>query len=219
MKIPPLFLFQDMSEAELKKMESQAGLRKQTFLKNETVFRMGDLVNEMGIVLSGCVMIESVDLWGNRSILNHVEPGQVFAESYALCREPMMVSAVCPEESEILFIHLPSLMNPGGKSETWQTTFLQNLLQVTAQKNLTLSNRIFFTTPKSVRSRLLIYLSSQAVRNGSRAFTIPFNRQQLADYLNLDRSALSKELCRMRDEGQLYFRKNKFILYETENPE
>ena len=81
-----------------------------------------------------------------------------------------------------------------------------------------LSHRIFCTTPKNVRGRLLTYLSAQAVKNGSMEFTIPFTRQQMADYLNLDRSALSKELCRMRDEGLLTFYKNRFTLIQLNQP-
>lgn len=81
---------------------------------------------------------------------------------------------------------------------------------MTAHKNMVLSNRIFCTVSKSARSRILSFLSAQALKSGSMEFTVPFNRQQMADYLNLDRSALSKELCRMRDEGILYFNKNNF---------
>ena len=91
---------------------------------------------------------------------------------------------------------------------------MQNLLRISVQKNLILSNRIFCTTPKTIRERLLIYLTGQAVRTGSTAFEIPFDRQGMADYLNLDRSALSKELGKMRKEGILDFHKNKFTLYQ-----
>ena len=93
---------------------------------------------------------------------------------------------------------------------------LKNLLIISVNKNLTLSTRIFCTASKSGRSRVMTFLSAQAVKNDNMEFTIPFNRQQMADYLNLDRSALSKELCRMRDEGILSFRKNKFKLYKIE---
>ena len=91
-------------------------------------------------------------------------------------------------------------------------TLLHNLLTVSMRKNLSLSQRIFCTTPKTVRGRLLTYFSAQAAKADSPEFEIPFNRQQMADYLNLDRSALSKELGRMRDEGLLEFEKNHFIL-------
>ena len=90
-------------------------------------------------------------------------------------------------------------------------TILNNLLHISIQKNLTLSNRIFCTSPKTIRERLLIYLSNESRKAGSQEFVIPFDRQQLADYLNVDRSALSKELGKMRDEGLIEFRKNDFI--------
>ena len=89
---------------------------------------------------------------------------------------------------------------------------LRRLLAVSMRKNFSLSQRIFCTTPKTVRGRLLTYFSAQAARCGRMAFEVPFNRQQMADYLNLDRSALSKELCKMRDEGLLEFDKNRFVL-------
>ena len=92
------------------------------------------------------------------------------------------------------------------------TPLLRRLLAVSMRKNLSLSQRIFCTTPKTVRGRLLTYFSAQAARCGRMAFEVPFNRQQMADYLNLDRSALSKELCKMRDEGLLEFDKNRFVL-------
>lgn len=90
---------------------------------------------------------------------------------------------------------------------------MQNILYISVQKNLILSRRIFCTTPKTVRSRLFIYLSTEAAKSKSTTFQIPFDRQGLADYLNLDRSALSKELGKMRDEGILEFHKNKFVLH------
>ena len=122
-----------------------------------------------------------------------------------------MVDAVAAEDCEVLFLHTGALSDsrvPAGV----RGTLLHNLLTVSMRKNLGLSQRIFCTTPKTVRGRLLTYFSAQAAKADSPEFEIPFNRQQMADYLNLDRSALSKELGRMRDEGLLEFEKNHFIL-------
>jgi len=118
--------------------------------------------------------------------------------------------AVAAEECEVLFVNISAFS--GGAPGTVHEKLLRNLLTVSMRKNLSLSQRIFCTTPKTVRGRLLTYFSAQAARSGSLQFEIPFNRQQLADYLNLDRSALSKELCKMRDEGLLEFDKNRFVL-------
>ena len=112
----------------------------------------------------------------------------------------------------MLFVDLDRLLSPENAGKSWYMKLLRALMTLCAQKNLLLSSRIFSTTPKSVRGRLLTFLSQQSVRAGATEFSVPFNRQQMADYLNLDRSALSKELCRMRDEGMLEFRKNRFHL-------
>lgn len=122
-----------------------------------------------------------------------------------------MVDAVAAEHCEILFLHTAALTDARIKPAL-QDKLLRRLLAVSMRKNLSLSQRIFCTTPKTVRGRLLTYFSAQAARCGRMAFEVPFNRQQMADYLNLDRSALSKELCKMRDEGLLEFDKNRFVL-------
>ena len=177
--------------------------------KSGVIFRTGDIIHETGIVQSGSVNIENTDLWGNRSILSNVGRGQVFGETYAMCGEPMMVDAVAAENSEILFLRLDILMD---ENQPWYGRIMSNMLRVSVQKNLELSSRIFFTTPKTIRGRLLAYLSAMSVKCGSTTFQVPFDRQQMADYLNLDRSALSKELGKMRDEGLIEFYKNTFRL-------
>ena len=163
------------------------------------------------MVVKGSVHIENLDLWGTKSILSSVDAGQAFAETYAFCGDALMVDAVAAEDCEVLFLHTGALSDsrvPAGV----RGTLLHNLLTVSMRKNLSLSQRIFCTTPKTVRGRLLTYFSAQAAKADSPEFEIPFNRQQMADYLNLDRSALSKELGRMRDEGLLEFEQNHFIL-------
>ena len=193
-------LFQGITENEWNEMQNCSCMRQQSFEKNELIFRMGESVREIGIVLTGSVNIENVDLWGNKSLLSNISAGQVFAETYAFCQEPLL--------------NLETLMQPRYQDTLWTDKIMQNLLRISIYKNLILSNRIFCTTPKTIRGRLLIYLSSQASKAESTVFQIPFNRQELADYLNLDRSALSKELGKMRDEGILEFRKSQFVLHQ-----
>ena len=208
-----LSLFKGLQEGDLAQMEHGRCLRQKRFARREVIFRAGSTVHEIGIVLSGSVLIESIDLWGNLSILSQVGPGQTFAETYAFCAEPLMVDAVAAEECEVLFLDTAALSCPHAE-HPWQDQLLHNLLRESMQKNRILSRRIFCTTPKTVRGRLLTYLSGQAVQAGATRFSIPFNRQQLADYLNLDRSALSKELGRMRAEGLIDFEKNRFTLLQ-----
>ena len=194
-----IFLFQGLTEADIDQMERSRCLRRKAFARRQTIFCTGDAVHEIGIVLQGAVHIESIDLWGSKSILSEVGEGQAFAETYAFCGEPLMVDVLAAADCEVLFLDTAALFRPHAE-HSWQDRLLRNLLRVSMKKNLALSRRILCTAPKTVRGRLLTYLSGQAVQAGG------------MEYLNLDRSALSKELCRMRDEGLLTFRKNHFVL-------
>lgn len=205
-------VFQGLTEQELHDLEEIGAISRQNFHKHVTVFHVGDIVHEIGIVLEGSVLIENNDLWGNKSILSRVEKGQVFAESYAFHDVPLMVDAIADEDSLILFLDVQRLMEEQNAQATWYCKMLKNLLLISTKKNRNLSNRIFCTTAKTVRGRLAAFFSEQAAKAGSNTFDIPFNRQQMADYLNLDRSALSKELGKMREEGLLTFHKNHFSI-------
>lgn len=211
-------LFKKINENEWMDMERCGCMRIQLFAKNSIIFHAGDLIHEIGIVLTGSVNIENVDLWGNKSLLSNITPGVLFGESYALCKVPILVNAVTAEISEILFLNIDIFTDAKYSMKTWYVKIMQNMLQISLHKNLNLVNRSFCTTPKTIRGRLLIYLSEEAAKAESTTFRIPFNRQELADYLNLDRSALSKELGKMRDEGILNFHKNQFSLVHTAPP-
>ena len=161
------------------------------------------------MVLAGRVTVEHHDFWGNRSVLDSLGPGKVFAETYALLpEEPLQVSVTGAEAGKALFL------SPGKLGK--DPRLLRNLLLLTAEKNLRLSRRIFHTSSKTIRGRVLSYLSFEAARNGSREFTIPFTRQQLADYLEVDRSALSHELGNMAREGLLRTTRSRFTLLVKE---
>ena len=148
-------LFQNLDETEIKQMKAFSRMRKSSYMKGDLIFRTGDIVCEIGIVQKGSVNIENTDLWGNRSILSNLSEGQVFAETYALCHEPMMVDAVAADFCEILFLNFNMLMEKQNIGQSWYSKILNNMLQVSVQKNLLLSNRIFCTTAKTIRGRLL----------------------------------------------------------------
>lgn len=208
-------LFEGASAGETEKMLNCLGAGEKNYDKGEVIYHAGDIVHSMGLVLSGCVNVESDDLWGNKSILNHIEKGQIFAETYAcIPDEPMMVNVVAQEASVVLFINAGRLLSTCPNACTYHSRLVRNLLSATARKNLNLSRRILHTSSKSIRGRLISYLSFQAARQGSHHVTIPFNRQQLADYLGVDRSAMSKELGRMQKDGLLTVNKNAFCLLE-----
>ena len=205
-------LLHNITPKELDEMQTLHGMHRHSYQKGEMILHAGNIAQEMGIVLSGNVHIENVNVWGTRSILQAVPAGQMFAETYVMCREPLMVDVVCAEDAQVLMMDITVLLREENRQKTWHPKLYHNLLMGAFQKNLALSNRIFCTTPKSVRGRVLSFLSYQSVRAGGAEFTIPFDRQEMADYLNLDRSALSKELGKMRRDGLIDFRKNHFVL-------
>lgn len=183
------------------------------FPKGAVVYHAGEMVEALGLVLRGRVQVESDDYWGNKSVLDSAGPGMVFAEAYAcIPGQPLMVSVVAAMDSRILFLNVNRILQTCGKGCAHHREIIRNLLALSAQKNLALSRRIFHTSPKSIRGRLLSYLSFQAAHCESKGFTIPYNRQQLADYLNVDRSALSNELGKMRREGLIDFEKDRFTI-------
>ena len=202
-------LFQGLSEGERETALRALSVTERNYQKGKRIFSAGDIVDRMGLVISGSVTIESSDLWGNRTILSHIAPGQFFAETYALLKdEPMLVDVCVNEESRILFLRLDTLQT----AEHWTVKITRNLLTISVRKNLALSLRSFHTAPKTIRERVTAYLNTEALRQRSRTFRIPYDRQQLANYLNLDRTALSKELGRMRNDGLIEFRKDHFVL-------
>ena len=187
-------LFQGSEPDQVKEMMKCFYAREKHYRKGEIVLYMGDLVKDLGLVLSGSVTIERDDLLGNRSIFGHAGAGQIFAETYACVpEEPLMVNVVADEDTSILFLDIGRVLTTCRTTCTHHSMLIQNLLLASARKNLGLYERIMHTSP------------------------IPFNRQQLADYLEVDRSALSAELGKMKKEGLLDFWKNQFVLKTEEN--
>ncbi len=205
-------LFKDMTDTERNECLLTLNAHRKSYKKGDAIFHAGDLTDRMGMVLSGSVTIESNDMWGNRTILNHVGTGQFFAETYALLiEEVMLVDVMANENCQILFINIGKLIL-NMQNAVWSHKLYRNLLLISSYKNLTLSGRSFQTAPKSARGRILAYLNAVSLRKRSTEFDIPFDRQQLADYLNLERTNMSKELTRMRKEGIIECRKNHFKL-------
>ena len=209
-------LFRGMTETEISNVLQVLEAREKNFQNSETLLIAGTITERMGLVLEGSVTIESNDVWGNRTIISHVGKGQVFAETYALLEnEPMLVDVTASEDCRILFLRSGRIQSLKSSLEPWILKYVTNLLTISMHKNLILSGRSFHTAPKTIRGRVMAYLNSVSLQKHSREFDIPFDRQQLADYLNLERSALSKELGKMQRDGLISCRKNHFIILQT----
>lgn len=206
-------LFKGCSAETIGTMADHLNFRTGRYQRGNIIFHSGKVITDIGLVLSGNVQIEHTDIWGNKGILGIVDAGGVFGEAYACTpKEPLLVDVTANTDCDILFVSVPGLFSPCTAC-TMQSQVIQNLLIISAQKNLQLSWRSLHTAPKTIRGRLLSYFSRQISLQGSNKITIPFDRQQLADYLNLDRSALSKELGRMKQEHLLWYHKNVFDIH------
>ena len=204
-------IFQGMDENELTDALNFLRAHEQNFKKGSMILHAGDLTDKMGLVMEGSVTVESDDAWGNRSILSKVEAGGFFAETYAvLPKEPLLVNVIANEDCHILFLRIGSLKQLQNNMEPWMIKFVSNLLMLSMHKNLMLSSRSFHTASKTIRGRVMAYLNSVSMQKHAREFNIPFDRQQLADYLNLERTALSKELSKMKADGLIDYYKNSF---------
>ena len=210
-------LFQGMTEDEISQCLASLHATEKSYKKGSIILHAGDITDRMGMVLSGSVTVESNDEWGNCTILSHVGPSQYFAETYALLPdEVMLVDVKANEDCKILFVYTGHILG-SLPTATWKEKLVKNLLCISARKNLTLSGRSFHTSPKSARGRLLSYLNTVSLQKHSTEFDIPFDRQQLADYLNLERTNMSKELTRMQKDGIIECRKSHFRLIKAEH--
>ena len=211
--LPASPLFQGITENELGQMLDCVSTGIKTFHDRDYVFRIGESIASAGLILVGAVNIVKNDVWGDRKIIEHLGPGQVFGETYACLKgEPLMVSAEVHGDTKILFMDISRLLSVCEKNCRFHSNLIRNLLVVFAKRNLMLTRKMDIIMPKSIRGRLLVYLSYESMRIGKNSFEISFNRQQLADYLSVDRSALSSELSKMQRDGIIHVKKNEFEL-------
>lgn len=205
-------LFAGISEEGVDQVLACLSARPRHFDKQAMLLRAGD-APVMGVVLAGSVHILQEDFWGNRSLLGRAGPGDLFAEAFAcagVLRLPVSVEACEPTDVLLLDAGRLSAVCPAACPHHVQ--MIRNLLRLMAEKNVGLARKVEHMARRTTRDKLLSYLSAEARRNGGSAFSIPFNRQQLADYLAVDRSAMCSELSRLRDEGLLDFHRSAFVL-------
>jgi CRP-like cAMP-binding protein len=188
--------------------------QKRKYAKDEYVFSAEDMVRSVGVVLSGSVHIIREDYWGNRTIIARAECGDIFAEAFA-CAETkkLPVSVVADEESEIMLFDYNRIVRSCGNACVFHASLIQNMLNVVAVKNVMLTEKIQHITQKTTQEKLLSYFSEQARKQGSNEFDIPFDRQELADYLSVERSAMAYELSQLRKKELLACHKKHIKLF------
>lgn len=207
-------LFAGINESDMESLLSCLSAREAHYDKNEAVFHKDEDAVNVGIILSGEVQVIREDYYGNRSILAKLNQGMLFGETF-VCADikKLPVSVFTTTESNVLFIDYRRIVTTCTETCVFHSRLIFNMLKILAQKNIMLNQKIEFVTKRTTREKLLAYLSTEAQKAGSNSFAIAFNRQELADYLSVDRSAMSAELCRLRDDGLIRFNKNKFELF------
>ena len=212
LKLCPLFY--GIEENEIIKMLSCLGMRLESFEKKQTIFSKGSFAKCIGVVLTGSVQVSSVDYCGNRNILSVLEPSAVFGEEFACAEKNIPVSIIADEDSDILFIDCNSVLHTCSNHCAFHQQLIFNLMKDLAEKTVIFHERIEVTSKRTTREKLMAYLMLTAEKKGKKNFNIPFDRQELADYLEVDRSGLSAEIGKMTKEGIIKCRKNYIEILE-----
>ena len=208
-------LFSGVGEADFAAMLNCLGARTLEIEKGCAVFQEGDPAEHVGVVLSGAVQIVRVDYHGNRSVLGVAEPGQLFGEVFACAGlESLPVSAVAQTSSRIMLLNFKRILTVCSSACSFHTRLIRNLLQVVAQKSLSLNRKIGFMSCRTTRDKLMSYLLDQAKQQDSNEFIIPHDRQALADFLGVERSAMSAELSKLKKSGVIDFKGSWFRILD-----
>lgn len=205
-------LFDGIADNDMTEMMGCLEMRKETYKKERIIFAEGDMAKYLGIVLSGMVQIIRIDYDGNRSIAATIEPPQIFGESFACAGVVLPVDVVAGSDTEILLMDAHRIAASCGTACRFHQQLIFNLLRITAAKNLMFHQKLEVTSKRTTREKLMTYLKLQAKAHHSRHFYIPLNRQELADYLEVERSGLSAEISKLRKENVIKCRKNEFTL-------
>lgn len=206
-------LFSGVGEEDIASLLSCLGARKKEYKKGEYILREGEHISDIFILVEGKIHIQKDDYWGNRSILSVISVGEMFGEGYAAPESGALLNdVVAVEDCTVIFFNVKRILTTCSSACRFHNMIVQNMFFAISDKNRKLVQKLGHMSGRTTRAKLISYLSEEAKRQGSSAFTVPFNRQQLADYLCVDRSAMSNELCKMRDEGMIKFEKSRFEL-------
>ena len=214
----PLFQGLDMEEIN-EVLQRFHGLIKH-FPKSDYIYLAGDCVENLCVVLEGTVQMIKEDIWGEKAIIANLGAGSVFAENFlGRLGDRSVVSYFVASDSEVLMLPLGRMLFDSNTNSKASQRLMCNIVSILADNNTRLIEKTEILCKKTLRSKILAYLEQEARNNGSHRFTIPFNRTDLANYLDADRSALTRELARMREEGLIDYNKNTFELKAKEHNE
>lgn len=206
-------LFAHMTAAEVESLLLCLQAKRGEYPKGAALLRVGEPVTHIGLLLEGGALVEQRDFWGNRNIVSRVEPGQLFGEAFACTGGCVAnVAVVAAQPCSVLWLDAGCVTRPCAQNCPNRGRLIRHLLSSLAQKNRDMNEKLTHVTQRTTRQKLLAYLFSEAARQGKQSFSIPYDRQQLADYLSVERSAMSAALSRLRRDGLIVCQKNQFTL-------
>lgn len=205
-------LFFGVDKEDIASLLDYLEAKKKSYKKDTVLFAAGSKLDSVGIVIKGAVQIVRDDVYGNRTITANLTTSDIFGEVFACLKtKEIPISVVSATDCEILYVNFKKVLQATCKDKL-SSILLENMLTILAQKNYLLTEKLEIVTAKNIRDRIWSYFLRQKIAMKSDTFTIPFNRQELADYLSVNRSALSRELSSMKDEGLIDFEKDRFTL-------
>ena len=206
-------LFAGVGDEDISSMLTCLGARLRSCRRGEYVLRQEEHLSDILVLAEGSLHIQRDDYWGNRTILGHIGVGEIFGEAYVAPESGTLLNdVIAVEDSSVFFFDVKRVITTCSSACRFHSLVVQNLFFAISEKNRSLVQKLDYVSRRTTREKLISYLSEEARKQNSAYITIPFNRQQLADYLSVDRSAMSNELCKMRDDGLLEFEKNRFKL-------
>lgn len=206
-------IFKGISDDEISSLIACLGARNGAYKKGQFILRTGDTPDSVGLLLTGSALIIQDDFWGNRNILARVNPSTLFAEAFACSPGTIMNVDVTAEDTcSVMWLKVSRILSTCPTACSYHSRMMRNLLSELAVKNLQFNERMMHMGQRTTREKVLSYLSVQSQKQGKKEFDIVFNRQQLADYLSVERSALSAELSKLRNGGYIEFERNHFVL-------
>lgn len=212
-------IFAGIDNAELEHVLKSLKTKTETFYKGEYILRAGQQTELIGLLLDGSALVIQEDFWGNRNLMTRITPRQIFAESFACSPEAVLnVSVTAEKDSAVMWFNINQMLYTGDYTSNYHTPLIKNLISELAAKNLHFNEKLTHMGQRTTREKLLSYLSFEAQKQNASEFDIPLNRRELADYLSVDRSAMSAELCKLRDSGILSFNMNHFVLLTPQKP-
>ncbi len=206
-------LFEGIDDESLLRLLTCLGAKVEAFGKKLTVIHEGNPAKHIGIMLVGSAQVIQMDYYGNRNIMGNIEPSELFLEAFACAEEPYIpINIIATEPSEIMFIDCSHILHTCNNNCGFHQQLIYNLMKNMARKNIQFHQKIEITSKRTTREKLMAYLMFYAKKEGRSSFDIPFDRQELADYLEVDRSGLSAEISKLRKEGIIKNEKNHFEL-------